>query len=145
MTEVVYTSNGLTFTYDDGDITDLSVVVDLPLQVGTPITDTAWLDGGATAGNYPGNIDVFNAKNSNTTDATGGMRLVTVKYDLEAAATEAFTMSGNISSIVTIVGNAFPTADKTFSVTFSGLVVTSHAEAAADNCYLTMLIQGINT
>tara|TARA_R110002051_G_scaffold72015_1_gene130178 strand:+ start:14034 stop:14462 length:429 start_codon:yes stop_codon:yes gene_type:complete len=142
MTAVTYTNKGLTFAYDDGDITDLEVVLDLDMRTGTPVDETAWLDGGAAAGSYPGALDGFKAKNSNTTDANGSLRLVTVKYDLEAAATEAFTMSGAISKIVTIVGNAYPTADKTFSVTFSGLVVTSHAEAAADNCYLTMLILG---
>ena len=142
MTAVTYTNKGLTFAYDDGDITDLSVVLDLDMRTGTPVDKTAWLDGGAAADSYPGSIDGFVAKNTNTTDANGSLRLITVKYDLEAAATEAFTMSGNISEIVTIVGNAFPTADKTFSVTFSGLVVSSHAEAAADNCYLTMLILG---
>tara|TARA_R110001583_G_scaffold63667_2_gene186093 strand:+ start:2770 stop:3198 length:429 start_codon:yes stop_codon:yes gene_type:complete len=142
MTAVTYTNKGLTFAYDDGDITDLSVVLDLDMRTGTPVDKTAWLDGGAAADSYPGSIDGFVAKNTNTTDANGSLRLITVKYNLEAAATEAFTMSGAISEIVTIVGNAYPTADKTFSVTFSGLVVTSHAEAAADNCYLTMLILG---
>ena len=142
MTAVEYTHKGITFAYDDGDITDLSVVLDLDMRTGTPVDKTAWLDGGAAVDSYPGSIDGFVAKNTNTTDANGSLRLITVKYDLEAAATEPFTMSGNISEIVTIVGNAYPTADKTFSVTFSGLVVTSHAEAAADNCYLTMLILG---
>ena len=142
MTAVTYTNKGLTFVYDDGDITELSVVADIDMRTGTPVDKTAWLDGGAAAGSYPGALDGFQAKNSNTTNAQAGVRLVTIKYNLEAAAVEAFTMSGNISEIVTIVGNAFPTADKTFSVTFSGLVVSSHAEAAADNCYLTMLILG---
>ena len=141
MTAVVGTTNGLTLTTDDGDITDMSVILDIALQSGTPIGDTAWLDGGATAGDYPGTLDGFAAKNTNETNATGGLRLVVIKFDLEAAAVEPFTMSGNISSIVSIVGNAFPTADKTFSVTFSGLVVSCHAEAAADNCFLTMIIQ----
>ena len=142
MTAVSYTNNGLTFAYDDGDITDLEVVLDLDMRTGTLVDETAWLDGGAAAGSYPGALDGFQAKNSNSTNANGSLRLVTVKYDLEAAATEAFTMSGAISKIVTIVGSSFPVADKTFSVTFSGLVVTSHAEATADNVYLTMLILG---
>ena len=142
MTEVTYTNKGLTFVYDDGDITDLSVVLDLDMRTGTPIDKTAWLDGGAAAGSYPGAIDGFVAKNANTTDANGSLRMVTVKYDLEATAVEAFTMSGNITEIVTLLGSAYPTADKTYSVAFSGLVVSTHAEAAADNCYLTMLILG---
>ena len=136
MTAVSYTNNGLTFAYDDGDITDLEVVLDLDMRTGTLVDETAWLDGGAAAGSYPGALDGFQAKNSNSTNANGSLRLVTVKYDLEAAATEAFTMSGAISE------SSFPVADKTFSVTFSGLVVTSHAEATADNVYLTMLILG---
>jgi len=142
MTEVVYTNKGLTFTYDDGDITDLSVLADIDMRTGTPVYETAWLDGGATAGNYPGNIDVFNAKNSNTTDANGSLRMLVVKYDLEAAAVEPFTLSGSISKIVGVLGSSMTVADKTLSVTHSGLVVNSHAEAAADNCTCTLLYLG---
>ena len=58
---IVYTSSSSAVFTED---------IALDLYAGSPVDDTAWLDGGATAGNYPGNIDVFTAKNSNTTNAT---------------------------------------------------------------------------
>lgn len=142
MTEVIYTKNGLTFTYDDGDLTDLSVLADIDMRTGTPVDETAWLDGGAAAGSYPGALAGFNAKNSNTTDANGSLRMLIVKYDIEDVAVEPVTLSGNISKIVGILGSSMSVADKTLSVTHSGLVVNSHAEAAADNCTFTLLYLG---
>ena len=33
---------------------ELSVVADIDMRTGTPVDKTAWLDGGAAAGSYPG-------------------------------------------------------------------------------------------
>ena len=48
----------------------------LEMYAGTPDDDVAWLDGGAAADSYPGSLDGFAAKNTNTTDATRGLKLV---------------------------------------------------------------------
>ena len=91
---IVYTSSSSAVFTED---------IALDLYAGSPVDDTAWLDGGATAGNYPGNIDVFTAKNSNTTNATAGYNLVCGRLTTALANDETITLSGNATKIIACV------------------------------------------
>ena len=159
MTVQTAVNKGVTFKFDDGDITDVSVLLDLDMRTGTPVDETAWLDGGAAAGSYPGALDGFKAKNTNTTDANGSMRMMTVKLDLEAAATEPMIITAGVSKIVAILGTSMPLADKTLSVLFTNTGVDNgasppaktggalpclefHAEGAVDNISVTFVCLG---
>jgi len=115
------TQKGLTISFDDGDFTTgtVSVLLDLDLRTGTPVDETAWLDGGAAAGSYPGSIDGFAAKNSNTTNANGSMRMVTIQATLADAAEQTMTISAGASKIVAITGYTFATTDKDLALTFT--------------------------
>jgi hypothetical protein len=151
--------NGLQFKADNGDITDVSVLLDLDMRTGTPVSETAWLDGGAAAGSYPGALDGFKAKNTNSTNAGGSLRMVTVKFDLEAAATEPMIITAGASKIVAILGTTTPLADKTLSILFTNTgkdngssvpaktggvlpCLEFHSEAAMDNCSVTFMVLG---
>jgi len=152
--------NGLQFKADDGDITAVSVLLDLDMRTGTPVSETAWLDGGAAAGSYPGALDGFKAKNTNTTNAGGSLRMVTIKLNLEAAATEPLVITAGASKIVAVIGTSMSLADKTLSVVFTntgnvpanGDPVTKtggslpalefHAEGAVDNVTCTFMVLG---
>ena len=63
MATETYTRKGLTISFDDGDFTTgtVSVLLDLDMRTGTPVDETAWLDGGAAAGSYPGGLAGFGA------------------------------------------------------------------------------------
>ena len=93
----------------------MAVTVELDLWAGSPVDDTAWLDGGATAGNYPGNIDVFNAKNSNTTNATTGMKMVVGTFTLVENNNE-FTVGGDATKVLAIVVGGSGVAGKSLTV-----------------------------
>jgi hypothetical protein len=66
----------VTFSRTTGDGGVMTVKTELDLYAGTPEDSTAWLDGGAAADSYPGSLDGFQAKNTNTTDAVGGLKLI---------------------------------------------------------------------
>jgi len=149
--------NGVQFKHDDGDITDVSILLDLDMRTGTPISETGWLDGNA-GGSYPGSLTGFLASNSDG-NATGSLRMMTVKLDLEAAATEPLIITAGVSKIVAILGTTTPLADKTLSVLFTntgkdngdsvpaktgGLLpcLEFHAEAAMDNITVTFMCLG---
>lgn len=154
MTVQTAVNKGVTFKFDDGDITDVSVLLDLDMRTGTPVDETGWLDGNA-GGSYPGTLAGFNAANTDG-NAVGSMRLMTVKLDLEAAATEPMIITAGVSKIVAVLGTTMPLADKTLSVLFTNTGVDNgssapaktggtlpclefHAEAAVDNISVTFV------
>ena len=94
-------ASGITYTSSSSAVFTESLC--LELYAGSPTDDTAWLDGGATAGNYPGNIDVFQAKNSTTTQATQGYKLVCGRFTTGLANDETITLTGNASKIIAVI------------------------------------------
>ena len=127
---VTTTSRNLSIKVDTPSITSSGILADIDLRQGTPVDDGQWLDGGAAADSYPGAIDGFAAKNTNTTNAAGGMRLVTVKFTLVDAAVCVLGFSAGITKILAIVGNNMEVADKTLSVTFTNTGVEGSATTA---------------
>jgi hypothetical protein len=75
----------------------------LDLYAGTSVDDTAWLDGGAAADSYPGSLSGFQAKNSNTTNATGGAKLVCGRFTTALANDETLTLSGDATKIKAVI------------------------------------------
>jgi len=75
----------------------------LDLYAGTSVDDTAWLDGGAAADSYPGSLDGFQAKNSNTTNATGGAKLVCGRFTTALVNDETLTLSGDATKIKAVI------------------------------------------
>lgn len=65
----------------------------LEMYAGTPDDDVAWLDGGAAADSYPGSLDGFAAKNTNTTDATRGVKLVAGRITTAVANAETMDLT----------------------------------------------------
>ena len=105
----------VTFTRSTGSGGVMSVALELDLYAGTPIDDTAWLDGGAAAGSYPGALAGFNAKNTNTTNATAGMKLIIGTFTLVQDDNE-FTVGGDASKILGIVVGGSGVAGKSLTV-----------------------------
>jgi len=124
----------VTFTRSTGSGGVMSVTLELDLYAGTPIDDTAWLDGGAAAGSYPGALAGFNAKNSNTTNATAGMKLIMGTFTLVQDNNE-FTVGGDASKILAIVVGGSGVAGKSLTVD-AGIgtgVITMQAEGTLDS------------
>lgn len=123
MTTETKTQKGLTISFDDGDFDTgtVSVLLDLDMRTGTPVDETAWLDGGAAAGSYPGALDGFKAKNTNTTNANGSMRLVQIAFTLADAAEQVLVLTAGASKIIGVLGTTFAVADKTLSATFTNI------------------------
>lgn len=82
----------------------------LELYAGTLNSDTAWLDGGAAAASYPGTLDGFQAKNSNSTNATGGLKLVCGTWTTVLADDDKLVVSGNAQKIVAVLNGDNPVA-----------------------------------
>ena len=137
--------NGLQFKADDAKFTVVSVLLDLDMRTGTPVSETAWLDGGAAADSYPGSI--------------GSLRMVTVELNLEDAAVSPIIITAGASKIVAILGTTMPLADKTLSVIFTNTgkdngssvptktngvlpCLEFHAEGAVDNVTCTFMVLG---
>ena len=91
---LVYTTSGSAVFTED---------FNLDLYAGTSVDDTAWLDGGAAADSYPGSLDGFQAKNSNTTNATGGAKLVCGRFTTALANDETLTLSGDATKIKAVI------------------------------------------
>jgi hypothetical protein len=153
--DTVY-NKGISITFEDTDISDVSVLLDLDMRTGSPVDETRWLDGAnGASGDYPGKLDGFLATNDDSTNRAGGsMRMLTIKFDIDdATATPTLTLASGasgtgddlddgtpISKIVAILGHTVGTEAKTYSVTFSGLVLTLSAEATGDNHTVTVLV-----
>mgnify|MGYP003122819664 FL=1 len=91
---ITYTTSGSAVFTED---------FNLDLYAGTSVDDTAWLDGGAAAGTYPGGLAGFQAKNSNTTNATGGAKLVCGRFTTALANDETLTLSGDATKIKAVI------------------------------------------
>jgi len=91
-----------TFTRSTGSAGVMTVDFELELYAGTLNDSTAWLDGGAAADSYPGALAGFQAKNTNTTDADGGLKLVVGTCTL-VQNNNAFTIGGGASKVHAIV------------------------------------------
>ena len=124
----------VTFTRSTGSGGVMSVTLELDLYAGTPIDDTAWLDGGAAAGSYPGALAGFNAKNSNTTNATAGMKLIMGTFTLVQDNNE-FTVGGDASKILAIVVGGSGVAGKSLTVDagIGTATITMQAEGTLDS------------
>ena len=91
---LVYTTSGSAVFTED---------FNLDLYAGTSVDDTTWLDGGAAADSYPGSLAGFQAKNSNTTNATGGAKLVCGRFTTALANDETLTLSGDATKIKAVI------------------------------------------
>tara|TARA_R110000824_G_scaffold387288_1_gene582517 strand:- start:48 stop:452 length:405 start_codon:yes stop_codon:yes gene_type:complete len=93
----------MTITYTTSGSGVFTEDFSLDLYAGTPVDDTAWLDGGAAADSYPGALDGFQAKNSNTTNATAGLKLVCGRVSTVLVDDETITLSGDATKIHAVV------------------------------------------
>tara|TARA_A100001515_G_scaffold37207_1_gene29279 strand:+ start:630 stop:1058 length:429 start_codon:yes stop_codon:yes gene_type:complete len=122
------THRGITYTTSGSATT--TVNMDLGLWAGNDESETLWLDGQATAG-YPGNLDGFQATNTQVTDRRSP-RLIAVTMSSALAEAETLTLSGECSKILTVVGqHADATANFAVAKT-SDLVLTFDIEATTD-------------
>ena len=96
----------------------------LHLYAGSPVDDTAWLDGGAAANSYPGSLSGFQAKNTNTTNATQGFKLVCGRLTTAVATGETLTVSGGATTVHGVIVGDNTTAAAGVTASFSGGVVT---------------------
>ena len=157
MTVFTASNGGITVKADDGDVTDVSFLLDLDMRTGTLGSSTEWLKGYGTQ--YPGGgVDEFGASNSDGA-AEGGLRLLVLELDLESANAEPLIFTEGVDKIVAILGCNMPAAvpDKTISVSFTDTGVDNgssapaatggalpalnfHAEAAVDNLQISLLV-----
>lgn len=129
MTVFTASSGGITVKADDGDITDVSFLLDLDMRTGTLVDSTEWLKGYGTQ--YPGGgVDEFGASNSDGA-AEGGLRLLTLQLDLETANEEVLIFTEGVDKIVAVLGTVMPTADKTLSLSFTDTGVDNGSSAPA--------------
>jgi hypothetical protein len=110
---LVYTTSGSAVFTED---------FNLDLYAGTSVDDTTWLDGGAAADSYPGSLDGFQAKNSNTTDAAGGAKLVCGRFTTALANDETLT----VTSTTTASGATITTKHK-----IKAVIIGDNSTAAA--------------
>ncbi len=121
------THRGITYTLSAGTPT---MNLDLQLQGGVDQDETLWLDGQATAG-YPGNLDGFQATNTQVVDRRSP-RLVAVTMNSALAEGETLTLSGSCSKILTVVGQHADATANFAVVKTSDLVLTFDIEATTD-------------
>jgi hypothetical protein len=88
-----------TITYTTSGSAVFTEDFSLDLYAGTQQDDTAWLDGGAAADSYPGALDGFQAKNTNTTNATKGLKLVCGRMTTVVVDDETITLTGGATKI----------------------------------------------
>jgi len=100
-TDITYTTSGSAVFTED---------FSLDLYAGTQQDDTAWLDGGAAADSYPGSLAGFQAKNTNTTNATKGLKLVCGRMTTVAVNDETITVSGGATKIISAISGDTSTA-----------------------------------
>ena len=144
---------GMTISYDDGDFTNgtVSVLLDLDMRTGTPVDETAWLNGNS-GGSYPGTLAGFNANNADGS-AAGSMRMVTIKATLADAAEQVMTISAGASKIVSIIGYTYEGTDDALTLTFTNTgtepatktggalpAIVAHGESAAIFTVTVMLL-----
>jgi hypothetical protein len=119
----------LTRTIGNGGV--MTIKTELDLYAGTPEDSTAWLDGGAAADSYPGSLDGFQAKNTNTTDAVGGLKLIVGECTLVENA-NVFTVGGDATIVQSVIVGGSGAAGKSLTAVASGGTITFTAEATID-------------
>ena len=124
----------VSFTRSTGSGGVMAVTLELDLYAGSPVDDTSWLDGGAAASSYPGSLAGFQAKNSNTTNATAGMKLIMGTFTLVQDNNE-FTVGGDASKILAIVVGGSGVAGKSLTVDagIGTATITMQAEGTLDS------------
>ena len=93
----------MTITYTTSGSAVFTEDFSLDLYAGTNSDDTAWLDGGAALDSYPGSLDGFKAKNTNTTNATAGLKLVCGRMTTVMVDDETITLSGDATKILAVL------------------------------------------
>ena len=124
------TTKGVSIKTDDPSITGVSILADIDLRQGTPVDETAWLDGGAAADAYPGALTPFQAKNTNTTNAGGGLRLVTIAFTMVDADIADLQITAGLSKILSIIGTTMTLEDKAFAAIFTNTGTEGNATTA---------------
>ena len=129
---------GITISYEDGDFTNgtVDVLLDLDLRTGTPVDETAWLDGNS-GGDYPGTLTGFLASNSDG-NAAGSMRLITVAFTLADADEQTMVFTSGVSKVIGILGTTFAVADKVLSATFTNEGTAAFAKTGGSLPGLTL-------
>ncbi len=94
-------ARGITYTSSSSAVFTEHIAIEL--HAGSPVGDTAWLDGGAAADAYPGALTPFLAHNTNTTHATAGLKLVCGQLTTALANDETITLSGNATKIIGVI------------------------------------------
>ena len=117
----------ITYTTSSSAVFTEDFVIDL--YAGTQQDDTAWLDGGAAAGSYPGALDGFQAKNTNTTNATAGLKLVCGRFTTALANDETLVVEGDATKIIAVLVGDNSTAAA--GVTLKEAIGTSSANNSA--------------
>ena len=126
---ITYTTSGSAVFTED---------FNLDLYAGTSVDDTAWLDGGAASGSYPGALDGFQAKNSNTTNATGGAKLVCGRFTTALANDETLTLSGDATKIkAVIIGDNSAAAGVTLKEAISAAGVATFKVTSTSDALVT--------
>ena len=110
----------------------MTIKTELDLYAGTPEDNTAWLDGGAAADSYPGSLDGFQAKNTNTTNATGGLKLIVGECTLVQNA-NVFTVGGDATIVQSVVLGGSGVAGKSLTAVASRGTITFTAEATINS------------
>tara|TARA_R110001592_G_scaffold32591_6_gene114036 strand:+ start:4804 stop:5292 length:489 start_codon:yes stop_codon:yes gene_type:complete len=112
------TEKNLSIKVADSDFTLVDILADVDMRQGTPVDETAWLDGNS-GGSYPGTLAGFNANNADG-KAQAGLRMVTFTVNVVQAATvEPLLFSAGASKILGIVGYASATAAKDITITMT--------------------------
>lgn len=147
------THKGLTISYETGDFTDgtVDVTLDLDMRTGTPVDETAWLNGNS-GGSYPGSLTGFSAQNADG-NAGGSMRMVTIKATLADALEQTMVLTAGASKIVSIIGYTYEGIDDAITLTFTNTgtaafaktggalpAIVAHGESAAVFTVTVMLL-----
>ena len=119
----------LTRTTGSGGV--MTIKTELDLYAGSPNDSTAWLDGGAAADSYPGALDGFQAKNTNTTNAVAGLKLIVGECTLVQDG-NVFTVGGDASIVQSVIIGGSGAAGKSLTAVASGGTITFTAEATID-------------
>ncbi len=142
MATTIITDKGLSIKVLDADFTDVSILADIDMRTGTPVDETAWLDGNS-GGSYPGTLTGFNAKNVDG-NANGSLRMVTLSLNVKTVAIDSLVFTAGASKIVGILGYASATAanDITITMTNTGKQNALDAEPASTGGLLPCLLIG---
>ena len=112
------TEKNLSIKVADSDFTLVDILADVDMRQGTPIDETAWLDGNS-GGSYPGTLAGFNANNADG-NAQAGLRMVTFTVNIVQATTvEPLVFTAGASKILGVVGLVSATSAKDVTCTMT--------------------------